>query len=108
MNIRILFANSQIPEVAASFLALSYQKQIQGLFSETSWQAIHAAWICDNKKNLDAAISCRKKAILLINQANLHSQQIAGEIGSSEAITIDLMRRSGQFKQALELIKKTK
>jgi transcriptional regulator NrdR family protein len=48
------------------------------------------------------------QAILMIEQANLHSQQIANQDGASEAITIDLMRRAGLFQQALKLAENIK
>ena len=103
-----IITNTQIPEMAASFLALSYVEQTQGQFSESSWRAIHAAWICDDEYDLEASISCREKAISLINQANSHSQNIAKQAGVSEVITIDLLRRAGKFQHALELIGKAK
>ena len=97
-----LIQNTDMPEVAASFLALSYEKEKQQKYSDSAWRAIHAAWICDDE-NHDAAQKCRKKAISMIELAKANSQKIANQLGASEAITIDLMRRSKMFDEALQL-----
>jgi hypothetical protein len=100
--------NDAIPEIAASFLALSYEKQQSQQYSVSVWRAIHAAWICDDKDNSEASKECRIKAISLIEKAESHSQTIANQTGASEAITIDLMRRTGMLQKALELVENTK
>ena len=99
--------NRAIPEIAASFLALSYEKQKAQQFSEAAWRAIHAAWICDDKDDYGAAKECREKAISLIEKAEAQSQTIAGQEGASETITIDIMRRAGMFQNALTLAEET-
>lgn len=98
-----IIRDNEKPEVAASFLALSYENEQQQRYSDSAWRAIHAAWICDDKNNIESAIKCRNKAISLIEKANYHGQKIADQAGASEAITIDLMRRSGMYQEALEL-----
>jgi hypothetical protein len=72
-------------------------------FSDSAWQAIHAAWICDDNNNIESSTKCRKQAIALIEKANNHGQIFIDQAGANEAITIDLMRRSGLYQQALEL-----
>ena len=98
-----IIESGEVPEVAASFLALSYEKEKQQEFSDSAWRAIHAAWICDDENNLEASAKCRKQAVNLIEKAKNHGQTIADQAGASEAITIDLMRRSGMHQEALEL-----
>lgn len=100
--------DSAMPEVAASFMALSYEDEHYEKFSDAAWNAIHAAWICDDEEDDHSAIRCRKHAVSLINRANGRRQKIANQDGASEAITIDLMRRSGLFKDALTLIAREK
>ena len=97
-----IIGNKAIPKVAASFLALSYEKQQTHQYSESAWAAIHAAWICDDKNKQKASKECRKKAISMIESANAHSQKMGDQAGATEVLTIDLMRRAGMFEQALK------
>ena len=103
-----IIGNKAIPKVAASFLALSYEKQQTHQYSESAWAAIHAAWICDDKNKQKASKECRKKAISMIESANAHSQKMGDQAGATEVLTIDLMRRAGMFEQALKLVEETK
>jgi len=89
-------------------LAQAYEEEKQQKFVDSAWRAIHAAWICDDKNNLESSVRCRKQAITLIEKANSQGQKIADQAGASEAITIDLMRRSGMYREALELSAATK
>jgi hypothetical protein len=102
-------ANSKdIPELAASFLALSYEKQVSHEYTDAAWRAVHAAWVCDDNQNDKAAIECRKQALAMIEQCAAHSQVFAHQAGATEAITIDLMRRAGMLQEARELAEETK
>jgi len=103
-----IILDTQMPDVAASFLALSHIKQKQGQFSDAAWRSIHASWICDDKNNYEESVKCRNRAIYLIGMASLYAQTIAGQAGQSETITIDLMRRAGMFGEALKLAELTK
>ena len=103
-----IIRNKAIPKVAASFLALSYEKQQTHQYSESAWTAIYAAWICDEKNKQKASKECRKKAISMIENANAYSQNMGDQAGATEALTIDLMRRAGMFEQALKLAEETK
>jgi len=103
-----IIADTQMPEVAASFLAWSHIEQKQGQFANSAWGAIHAAWICDDENNYEESVKCRKQAISLIGMASSHAQTIAEQTGLSEVITIDLMRRAGMFEEALKLAEITK
>lgn len=99
--------NKSIPDVAASFMALSYEKQHMQIFLESAWSAIHAAWICDDENNDVAARECRLVAISMIAKGKAQSQNIEYQPGVLEAITIDLMRRAGMFREAMNLAEET-
>jgi hypothetical protein len=98
-----IIASSAMPATATSFLAYSYELEMQQEFSDSAWQAIRAAWICDDNKDLESSTTCRIKAIALIEKANSHGQLLLDQLGANETITIDLMRRSGLHQQALAL-----
>ena len=73
--------DQSIPDEAASFLALSYEKQQSHQYSDSAWRAIHAAWICDDKGNDEAARKCRIKALSMIEKGEANSQKIADQAG---------------------------
>ena len=101
---RDLLDDTSLPETAASFLALSYEKERLEEYSKAAWHAIRAAWICDDANDYESGRNCREKAVSLINQGNSNRQYIASQTGASEAITIDLMRRASMFTDAQELV----
>jgi uncharacterized protein (DUF2225 family) len=103
-----ILENKSLPEIAASFMASSYVKQEQQKYSESAWSAIRAAWVCDDRNNYEASRECRRKSVSLIKMANEKEQVVADQVGASEAITLDLMRRAGMFQEALDLVKETK
>ncbi len=73
--------NNVTPEVASSFLALSYEKEQSNQYSDSAWMAIHASWICDDENNSEVSTRCRKQAISLIEKANSQAQKIAVQKG---------------------------
>jgi len=99
--------NQFIPELAATFLARSFEMKQVSNFSTAAWSAIHAAWICDDESNSSAARGSRLEAIRMIEKGNHESNFITDQPGASEAITIDLMRRAGKFDDALKLAHET-
>ncbi len=99
--------NESMPAVGASFMALSYEKQQMKEYADSVWAAIHAAWICDDAKSDAAARDCRLRAVSMIEKGKEVSQTIADHPGTSEAITVDLMRRAGMFQEAVALAEKT-
>ena len=64
----------------------------------------HATWACDDTDHPAQAKLCRRKAADMLMLAEDHGQQIAAQDGSSAAILIDLLRRSGQLEQARQII----
>ena len=107
-NYQQLLTQSELPDIANTFLAMSYISLQQQKFSTAAWQAIEAAWICDDKDNTDSAKKCREEALLLIEKGRSNKQFLSKQKGASEAINIDLLRRTGRFEEAFELVQKTK
>ena len=100
--------SDQLPEKATTFLASSYIHDQANNFAEAAWRAIHAAWVCDDENHHDGSKSCRIKAIGLIDQTAVNGQAISCQAGATETVTIDLLRRSGNFEKALDFIEKAK
>ena len=93
---------------AKFFLASSYIQEKLGKYDSAVWEAISAAWTCEageNKEEKEASVKCRKEALRLIKKAKKHSQPISPQPGMSEAIEIDLMRRSALFDEARKVIR---
>jgi len=100
--------NKMMPDEANTFMAMSYLSKKQNDFISSAWESIQAAWICDDKNKRNVPKNCRDDALLMIEQGNKGSQQLAEQSGVSEAITIDLLRRAGRFEEGFDLIQKTK
>jgi hypothetical protein len=102
-----IISDESMPQTAIPFLALSYEKEQQQDYSLSAWKAIHAAWVCDDVRNVEASVKCRIQAIKLINKAIKNGQKLMNQLGATELIKIDLMRRIELFDDALELCEST-
>lgn len=101
--------NTAIPDKARSYLAAAYINETFNRYSVAANQTVYAAWICDDENNTVGAKFCREKAIDLIFEAMSNSQKLSSsskQKNFEELILIDLMRRSGHFKEAAAFIKK--
>ena len=105
---KTIITDCLLPEVASSFMALSYEYEQNNQIRDSVWSAIQASWICDDEENLEASKNCRKQALSLIEKAGSYEKLLSDQVGSSELIAIDLMRRVGMFSKGLKLVKSTK
>jgi len=64
------------------------------------WASIHAAWVCDDDNLIRGAKKCRLRAIDLLRRAIQEGKDFSKQIGGEEALLVDLLRRSKQFKEA--------
>jgi uncharacterized protein (DUF2225 family) len=96
--------NDQYPKLANSFLCKVMLKKVKGDLPGAIWSTIHAAWACDDSGNNESAKQCRIKAVELIKNAVSRGQTISDEPEADIAITVDLLRRSGQFGEGLQII----
>jgi len=76
-----IIESSEVPEIAASFLALSYEKEKQQEYSNSAWRAIHAAWVCDDENNLESSAKCRKQAVNLIKKQKIMGKKLQNKLG---------------------------
>jgi len=100
--------NEEIPIFAASYLALSYEKEQKNDFLDSAWDVIKAAWLCDDRPDHDVAKQCREKAISLIAKATAIGQHRVKFVYLTEMVTVDLMRRTSQFELAINLLEELK
>ena len=95
--------SSDSPELANSFLCWTLIQEEVSQNKIAGWTAVKAAWACDDAAYMDAARECRKRAIALLEMARQKGQWFADNAGTEEAVIVDLLRRSGQFEQAMQI-----
>jgi hypothetical protein len=91
------------PALANSFLCKGIIEENSANYVKSAWSYIHAAWACDDAEVNDPAKVCRIKAVSMIQNAIESGQKLTDD-GSDTAVQVDLLRRSGRFKEAQELI----
>ncbi len=91
-------------DLAISFLCKAMIAEKEKRFSEAAWSTIHAVWSCDDAGNMESAKKCRLKAFRLIKVALEEGEQFVDQDGGEIAIMTDLLRRSGLFREASDII----
>jgi len=92
------------PEMANTFLCKAMIDYGSENYVKATWALIHAAWICDDSDHIKQARVCREKAIDMITIAEEHGQQVSPQEGGRTAVLVDLLRRTGRFEQARQMI----
>ena len=96
-----LLADATRPPLANSFLASSVVLEGCAAFADAGWQAVYAAWACDDAGDDPAASECRLRAVALFADAILARQEVAVDPGGADAVIADLLRRAGRFEEAI-------
>jgi hypothetical protein len=86
------------------FRCWSLIARVLGYYDQAAWAAIHAAWVCDDRGEEDAAVVRRLLAVDLSDEARAHGQGLASDNGTEPAIRADLLRGAGQFQEALNTV----
>lgn len=89
--------HSDFPPLANAFLCYALIEEKNWNVTEAAWGCIYASWACDDAKTTEAAISCRNKALALLEK---ETDLISGD---RYALRIDLLRRAERFDEALAL-----
>lgn len=95
--------NPAYPKLAGQFLCWAFLQESRKEFEKAGWAAIHAAWACDDAGFEEGSTASRKRASELLMKARENSQWFAEDAGMEEAILVDLLRRAGQFDEALKI-----
>lgn len=90
----------KFPGIANSFLCWSIIQEDLGLFAPAAWASLHAAWVCDDEETDVPARICRKRAADLLRRAWEKGERLTVQEGADEALLVDLLRRSGRFREA--------
>jgi hypothetical protein len=86
------------PGLARAFLCSSLIQAATGKESAAGWDALHAAWSCDDEA-ADKAEFCRRKTIVLFTAVRAKDETFAQGRVTEDLLLADLYRRSGQFDQ---------
>jgi hypothetical protein len=95
--------DADFPERANWYLCSALIQEKTGKIAEAVWDSIHAAWSCDDAGKEEQAEACRVRASELINQLGEEESFTADEL-TDLCVQADLLRRSGKFKPALDLV----
>lgn len=98
---RAVLESESVPRAARDFLARSLIDEQVGEPASAGWNALRAAWMCDDEEGAEeAARECRTTALSLFRRAAAEGRQIAPG-GNAACVITDLLRRTGRFDEAL-------
>lgn len=95
--------NLKFSKLANAFFCYSLIQESAGRHAHAGWSSIHAAWACDDDGSTASAQTCRKRAVNLLQKARESSQRFVEQPGGEGALIVDLLRRAGQFEEALRI-----
>ena len=97
-------SNPNYPQLANEFKCKAIIDQANGKYADAAWSSLFAAWACDDEGHSAQAIQCRKEAIQILERAQQENQLMMEREIDQTLLLVDLLRRSGQLKQAEQLI----
>lgn len=100
---KAIMDDASFPLTAIAFRAHSYLMMSMGLFADSGWAQLCAAWVCDDNCAPANAVVCRKEALSLFRRAQEKNQEFSQSHVEENLILVDIMRRIGDFDAALGL-----
>lgn len=95
-------ADESLPELARDFLGAAWIAEHRGDERAAAWDAVKAAWVCDDAGEVDGARRCRDRAVELIELGAAEGDQLVDDLDAEAAVKADLLRRAGRFDEASE------
>jgi hypothetical protein len=89
------------PELVNTFICQAIIFRADSEMESSAWALIWANWACDDEGTPEQSVECRRVASDFIMKFR-HTFSAPGDVVT--AITVDLFRRAGKFKDALALI----
>ncbi|CAF3605884.1 unnamed protein product, partial [Rotaria sp. Silwood2] len=71
---------------------------------EAAWQALRAAWACDDSNNEQGAVRSRLRAAKLIDESRSANVEFSKQLGLDRCIEADALRRAGEHQRAKDLL----
>lgn len=107
-NYRAQLLDSRYPDLAASFLCSAILHEAAGRYDFAVWSTLHAAWVLDDQAldGVDAdelAKLCRCKVVNRLAMLAGSGSVLIPQVGATEALTLDCLRRAARFADAMAL-----
>ena len=93
-------ADESLPRLARRFLAWSVIAESCGDIRAAAFGGLSAAWSCDDERLTEASSRCRERALFLFDRIPKETLD-QEEFGEISLISIDLLRRTGRFQEAI-------
>ncbi|CAF5089844.1 unnamed protein product [Rotaria magnacalcarata] len=97
-------SSNEYPELANRFLCYSILLENENSLVNAAWQALRAAWTCDDANNQQGAVRSRLRAVKLIEDSRSANLKFSNQHGLDQCIQADALRRAGEFQRAKELL----
>lgn len=88
------------PDVARFYRAQATQEARVGNHTRAANLLLRAAWACDDEDAAAPARDCRRECVAAIDAAHAAGATLADAPATDELLTIDLLRRAGEFDAA--------
>ena len=92
-----------LPELARRWHCHSLITEADGKPDEAGWAALSAAWACDDAGPSEGADRMRRRAVEQFKAAIEAGLEVCDEPGGESAVLADVLRRCGQFDEAIEV-----
>jgi hypothetical protein len=96
--------HSDFPELANSFICKAMINEYNGEFGKAANALACSAWACDDAEWPDAAKASRLRTVDMLWKAEEKDQRANDVPGDTATLTVELLRRAGEFKKALDVI----
>jgi hypothetical protein len=73
-----------------------------GHYADAGWVSLHAAWMADDAEDAGRARECRGRAVELWKTGKRHGQDFMETTEQEFALVADVLRRRGEFEEALQ------
>ncbi|CAF1037993.1 unnamed protein product [Rotaria sp. Silwood1] len=97
-------SSNDYPSLANQFLCYSILLEHEKNLVEAAWQALRAAWTCDDAHNEQGAVRSRLRAAKLIDDSRSANVEFSKQLGLDRCIEADALRRAGELQRAKELL----
>jgi hypothetical protein len=95
-----ILKSASFPEVASRFRAYASLLAHVGQLADAGWSALHAAWVCDDKRDAYAAAICRNEALVYWQDGKKQGQAFGDDLSLEYTLVTDLYRRASRFEDA--------
>jgi len=88
---------------ANRFVCRSMLDEAVGDLVSAGWRRLHAAWVCDDQQDVEAARLLRSEAVTLFERARAAGAvAMKSVVGGDELLLADLSRRSSEFERGVQ------